>query len=178
MIWPPDRVRDPPAWTLPSGYIVRPYVESDEAGHVAVMRAAGFTWTEENTRKSIPRCLPGGFFVIVHGLGNKVVATAMATRNPMELHPFGGELGWVAGDPAHKGRGLGYAICAAVTKRFLDADYLDIYLRTDDFRLAAIKVYLNLGYVPFLFAPDMEGRWRTVCAQLGVDFTALRWAEP
>ena len=178
MVWPADRLRRPPAWSVAAGYILRPYRTEDEAGHVAVMKAAGFTtWDEKKTREAIPKCLPNGFFVIVHAAGGEVVATAMTMHNPIERHPSGGELGWVAGDPAHKGKGLGYAVCAAATKRFLDAGYYDIYLRTDDFRLAALKTYLKLGYVPFLFAEGMKERWETVCRQLGLDLAGVRFME-
>lgn len=83
-----------------------------------------------------------------------------------EQHPFGGELGWLAADPAHAGRGLGMAVSAAVTGRLISAGYRNIHLYTEEWRLAAIKTYLKLGYIPFLFAPEMAGRWRKVCAQL------------
>ena len=58
------------------------------------------------------------------------------------------------------------AVCAAVVARFLQAGYERIYLKTDDWRLPAIKVYLQLGFVPFLFTMGMEERWKTVCAKL------------
>ena len=64
----------------------------------------------------------------------------MALHLPLEYHPCGGELGWVAGDPEHKGSGLGFAVCAAVTRRLLEIGYRNIYLLTDDFRLPAIKL--------------------------------------
>ena len=129
------------------------------------------------------KCLPDGFFVIEHIQSGRLVATAMAHHQSLPEHPCGGELGWVAGDPAHKGKGLGYAVCAAVVRRLLEIGYRNIFLRTDDPRLPAISVYLKLGFVPFLFAPDMEGRWRDICAKLGTDFARTRsvhapFAEP
>ena len=36
----------------------------------------------------------------------------------------------------------------------------------DDFRLPAIRIYLRLGFKPHLTGPDMEKRWRKVCAEL------------
>ena len=49
----------------------------------------------------------------------QLVATTMAVHNPTELHPFGGEMGWVAADPAHAGGAAGLAVCAAVTARLV-----------------------------------------------------------
>jgi mycothiol synthase len=138
------------------------------------MKSAGFSdWNETNLDHALSHCLPGGLFFVVRDETTAVVATALALHNPDTLHPFGGELGWVAADPAHRGKGLGFVVSAAATKRFLDGGYADIYLRTDDFRLPAIKMYLKLGYVPFLHAEDMEERWRTVCGELKMEFEAI-----
>lgn len=101
----------------------------------------------------------------------------MGLHDHSDLHPFGGELGWVAADPAHAGKGLGYAVCAAVTARLLQAGYDNIHLYTEHWRLAAIKTYLKLGYLPFLFAPEMAERWRAVCIQLSWSFTPEQWAS-
>ena len=171
MVWPQQRLGSPPACSLPEAYTLRTFRPEDAADHVRLMRAAGFAnWSQEQLAAALERCLPDGFFVVEHNPSGRLVATAMARHQPSTWHPCGGELGWVAGDPDHKGKGLGCAVCAAATRRLLEIGYRNIYLLTDDFRLAAIKVYLKLGYVPFLFAPDMEGRWRDVFARLGADF--------
>ena len=54
---------------------------------------------------------------------------------------------------------------AAVTARLIGAGYHDIHLDTEDERLAALKVYLKLGYVPFLYSAGMEDRWQAVLQQ-------------
>ena len=41
-------------------------------------------------------------------------------------------------------------------------------LLTDDWRLAAIKVYLDAGFHPVNVSEDMPGRWRKVCETLGI----------
>ena len=175
MVWPQERLGSPPACSLPEAYRLRTFRDGDAADHIRLMHDAGFAnWSQEQLAAAMEKCLPDGFFVIEHKPSGRLVAAAMAQHQPLTYHPYGGELSWVAGDPEHKGKGLGYAVCAAVTRRLLEIGYRNIYLRTDDFRLAAIKVYLKLGYVPFLFAPDMEGRWRDVCARLGADFEKLR----
>jgi mycothiol synthase len=111
----------------------------------------------------------------VHQASGQIVTTAMATHDPTWMVPFCGEVGWVAGDPAHAGRGLGMAVCAAVTARCIEIGYRHIHLYTEHWRLPALKIYLMLGYVPYLYIPEMPERWRDVCAQLGWPYTPEVW---
>ena len=113
--------------------------------------------------------------MVVHEESGEIVATAMGLHDHSADHPFGGELGWVAADPAHAGHGLGLAVCAAVTVRLIQAGYRAIHLYTEPWRLSALKTYLKLGYMPFLYQPGMAARWQTICEQLGWPFTPEAW---
>ena len=176
MLLPESVLASPTQAVAPDGYRTRTFEPGDEAGHIAVMRSATFDgWNEEQLRAALLKTLPDGMFLSVHEGSGAIVGTAAATHNPAEHHPFGGELGWVAVTPEHRGHGLGRAVCAAAIQRLADAGYRRIYLRTDDWRLPAIKVYLALGFVPFLFAEDMPGRWREVCAELGHPYAPHLW---
>jgi mycothiol synthase len=175
MIWPRHRLADPPPVSLASGYQLRTYRPGDEARFYEVMGIAGFEgWNDEILRPWLSKILPDGWFFVVDADG-VIVATTMATHNPTYRDRFGGELGWVASDLAHKGRGLGMTVCAAVINRFLSAGYRNIYLKTDDFRLPAIKTYLRLGFIPLLFSEDMHERWQGICDQLHWPFTPADW---
>ena len=174
MIWSKSKLDASVSWSLPEGYSLRNYREGDDEEYTRVMTQAGFTnWDQNHTGEVLKKSLPGGFFFIVHEKTGKIVATTAALHNPIQGHPFAGELGWVAADPEHKGKGLGYVVCAAVTKRFLDAGYENLFLRTDDFRLPAIKTYLKLGWVPYLFEEGMESRWKKVCEDLKISFADI-----
>lgn len=168
MIWPETKLGHPPHVPVPEGYVLRQYRESDHEQYVSLMISAGFTdWPRTRVKEMQRSILPGGFFVVEHCASATLVATAMATHNPSEHHPYGAELGWVAADPAHKGKKLGALITAAATARMIRAGYQRIYLRTDDFRLPAIKIYLELGYEPFLYCDGMAERWQAVRQALG-----------
>jgi|GEM_PF-109654 len=174
MAWPKNRLKAPPAWSLPKGYILRTYQPGDDAAYIRLMHNAGFKgWDKKTVQSTLSRSLPNGLFFVVERKTSVLAATTVATHGSLSGHPFGGELGWVACDPEHRGKNLSYVTCAAVTKRFLDAGYTDIYLCTDDFRLPAIKIYLKQGWVPCFHAPDMAGRWRAVCEKLGWNFASL-----
>ncbi len=182
MVFGEALLANPPAVQIPEGYRLRTYRPEDEAGYIALMHSAGFThFTPEFTQNSVRTILPDGFFVIEHIATGKLVATAMATHMPKPEHPYGGELGWVAGDAEHKGKGLGRAVCAAVIRRFIQAGYKRVYLNTDDFRLPAVKVYLQLGFRPFLHRDGMLARWEALCKLLNWPFTPdawPRWSPP
>lgn len=111
----------------------------------------------------------------VHRESNEIAATAMSLQDQSEFGNLGGELGWLAGDPAHSGKGLGMSVSAAVTARLIAEGYRHIHLYTEDYRFPALKIYLRLGYIPYLYTPDMQERWRAVCAQLQWPFTPEEW---
>jgi len=170
MVWPPARLQSPPPVTVHPDYELRTYRPGgeDEASWYRLMELAGFgLWDAERLAPLLARILPNGWFFAVHRATGTLVASAMACHEPRPLHPFGGALNWVCGDPAHTGKGLGMSVCAAVTARLLAAGYQDVYLLTDDGRLPAISIYLRLGYQPLLFAPGMAERWRVVYGALG-----------
>src|SRR5262249_19747075 len=123
-------------------------------------------WDTHHLTRLRDTILPGGFFVIEHEASGKLVATALAQHNPRPQHPTGGEVGWVAADPTHAGKGLGPAVTAAAINRLVTAGYDCIYLLSDDFRLPALKVYLDVGMEPYVCAEGMAERWVRVREQL------------
>lgn len=176
MMWPEDRFSTPPSIILPTGYALRTYRKGDEPRFYEVMAIAGWPgWDDERLQKWIGRIPPDSWFMAIHEASGQIVATAMGLHDHSDQHPFGGELGWVASDLAHAGKGLGMAVCAAVTARLIAAGYHDIHLYTEDFRLAALKTYFKLGYLPFLYLPEMAERWRVVCEQIGWPYTPEDW---
>ena len=178
MVWPKRLLDAPPLVQLPPGYSLRTYQPGDESRFFKVMELAGWPgWDAEKLRPWRERILPRGWFVVVHDASGEIVATAMALRDCLEFGCQGGEIGWVACIPEHRGKGVGMAVSAAATARLIREGYRYIHLYTEDWRLAALKIYLKLGYVPFLYTPDMLGRWRIVCNQLRWPFTPERWEQ-
>jgi len=179
MVWPEGLLGNKPAVRLYPGYTLRTYRPGDERRFFEIMDLAGWPgWNEEKLRPWRPRLLPEGWFMAVHAESDQIVATAMALRDMSEFGRPGGELGWLAGDPAHAGKGPGYSVSAAVTGRFMAEGFRDIHLYTEDYRLAALKIYLELGYVPYLYLPEMVDRWQGVCAALDWPFTPSGWRRP
>jgi len=177
MLWPEDRLDEPPELVLQPGYSLRCFDPvRDLKDYLSLVHEAGFTdFDEQRVQDCIQRMLPNGFFVAVHEPDGELVATAMTTHNPTPLHPYAGELSWVAGRPAHAGHGLGMTVCAAVVRRYLSAGYERIYLLTDDARLPALKTYLKLRFVPFLCDEGLPERWKAIYEKLAWPYTPDAW---
>ena len=176
MVWPEHLLNVPPEVRLPGGYALSMHRQGDESRFYEIMERAGWPgWDDEKLRPWLSRILPDGWFAVVHAETAKIVATAMALQDRSEFGRSGGELGWLACDPAHRGKGLGLGLSAAVTARLIREGYRHIHLYTEHWRLAAIKGYLRLGYVPFLYLPEMRERWQSICAHLQWPFTPERW---
>jgi mycothiol synthase len=176
MRYPEHLLKIPLVVQLPSGYRLRTYRPGDEPRFFKLMELAGWSdWDDEKLKPSLAKILPEGWFMVIHEKSNEIVATAMALHNYTGLYPFQGNLGWLAGDPAHAGKGLGMAVSTAVTSRLIQAGYRAIRLGTEDWRLAALKIYLKLGYIPVLYEPGMAERWQIICTQLNWQFTPETW---
>ena len=67
-----------------------------------------------------------------------------------------------------KGLGGGRAVCTAVVRYFQKHEIRLAYLNTDDFRIPAIKIYLGLGYRPYLYEESMAERWHKLMDILGI----------
>jgi mycothiol synthase len=175
MVWPESLAGRAPAVVIANGYHLRQFEPRDREAYFALLGTAGMDRCRLDYWEQ--HLLPGGFFVIEHTPSKALVATCMASHHPAPRHPRAGNLGWLAADPAHAGHGLGRAAAAAVTARLIAGGYRRIYLETHDFRLAAIRIYLAMGWVPLLYQDDMQPRWRAVHQQLGLPFTALERHE-
>jgi len=176
MVWPEDLRDARPGAELPAEYELRTYDPGDEDAYLDLLQSAGFNQSGEGTALTYLRhTLPGGCFLVVHRPTGQLVATATANHEPSSERLAAGDMGWLAARPEHSGKGLGRAVCAAATARLLELGYEWISLNTDDYRLPALVIYLRLGYVPYLFAPDMLTRWQAVCETLGWPFTPEVW---
>ena len=176
MRWPRSRLFDRLLETVADGYSIRTYQSGDEHRFLQLMEFGEFDpWDEGKLTYNLNRTIPGGWFFIVHTRSQLPVATAMCLHNYSGDQPFTGDIGWLACDPNHRGKGLGVQIMAWVTNRFLAAGYSTIQLHTEYYRLAAIKTYLKVGFIPFAQSDDMRAMWKDTCQVLSWNFTPETW---
>ena len=92
----------------------------------------------------------------------RYAATSTAVATPEGV----GLVHMVASDPAIRGKGLGHAMLAHVLEMLEERGMKTVELRTDDERLAAIKTYLDAGFLPVLLddpdGGDHAARWDKV----------------
>ena len=161
---------DLPPLGVPDGYELRTYRPGDEAiwgqiMDVCLPMGAG-QWRPEivrDTLTSLPQFDPDGlYFATWHGIP---VGTATAWR----LRPDEQEIGYVhmvGVLPDHRGRRLGYVVTLAALQRFRERGLHAAMLDTDDFRLSAIRAYLDLGFQPEQRHPSHPERWAVILSEL------------
>jgi mycothiol synthase len=170
-------LEDLPAIAVPAGYHLRTYRPGDEGAWAEIMGSSdglGREWTVEKVRERMierEQFEPAGmFFATCDAEGGKPVASATAWRQPVRQRALG-NVHMVCALDAHRGRGLGRLVTLAVLRYLRERGFQMADLSTDDFRLAAIKSYLGLGFVPvYLTDPDRiddhEARWSAIFAKL------------
>jgi mycothiol synthase len=152
----------------PHGYQIRTYKAGDEAAWAEIMNnSLGDGWDAERCRRELtgrPQFRPDGLFFATWE-GNPV-GTACAWSQPSETQL--GHVHMVGVVPEHRGKKLGYALCLSVLRFLKENGFQRAALSTDDFRLPAIKTYLNLGFEPHHTHEDHKARWDAVYAKLAL----------
>jgi mycothiol synthase len=178
MLWPEHRQVSPSQYQPPKGYHLRTFHPSDSPNYFRLMEQVGWPgWDDAKLRPWLYRILPDGWFMLVEEKTSDIVATCMATHDPTWQVPFCGEVGWTAAHPAHRGKGLGTVVVGAVMARFIEAGYTRIHLYTEEWRYAALKMYLKLGFVPYLDPPQSIDQWQRICSELDWPFTPDKWVD-
>ena len=149
-----------PGLNMPPDFILRHYMPGDDAHWENIIEASfkekyrfGKVMKEDK-RYRADRVL----FVCHEG---KPVATASAFCH--RLYPDEtGLVHMVGAYPCYKGKRLGYLVSLAVLHKLQAEGKKDVILETDDFRLPAIHVYLELGFEPEYVHENQPQRWEDV----------------
>jgi mycothiol synthase len=151
---------------LPEGYAIRSYHPGDEAALARVFADAtlGVDTTLAVKKDFIghPAFRPERVF-IVEWKGGVVGTASMWTSDD---DPDAAYLHMVAVLRAHQGKRLGFALCAAAVRQACREGFSRQRLLTDDWREAAIRLYLDMGYYPLYTARAHPRRWRDLAAKL------------
>ena len=163
-----------PELVVAEGFRLRTVADSDLARYNELRVSVEFkAWNEEQLRAFRSKVLPDSIFLIEEISTGRFAASATAETTDAPEQPEIGVLGWVMTHPDLRGRHLGRSVSVAAMHRLREARYRLFSLKTDDFRLAAVKTYLDLGWKPWLYQEDMEGRWRALAETLQRDFDSL-----
>lgn len=158
-----------PSLQCPDGYHIRTYQNGDEAHWAKIMDRAFVDQgrTAQDTYANVvnqPNFDPDGFCFVVHK--DIPIGTACAWNRHIRGKPIG-YIDMLAVLPEHTGHKLGKWLTLSVLLYFKAKDIERVILDTDDFRLPAIKNYLNLGFVPDYLREDHVPRWENIFEKLG-----------
>ena len=74
--------------------------------------------------------------------------------------------------PDSRGLGLGRVLVAMALSKLAASDPEFTFLKTDDWRLPAIRSYLRAGFQPVMTEPGMDERWNRILASIQTPTTS------
>ena len=157
-----------PTLQCPEGYHIRTYQQGDETHWARIMdiafvdqgRTAQDTYANVINQSNFD---PDGFCFVIHK--DVPVGTACAWQESLRGKPIG-YIDMLAVLPEHTGHRLGKWLTVFLLHYFKARRVASVMLDTDDFRLPAIKNYLNLGFVPVYVGENHLLRWRSIFEKL------------
>ena len=159
-------------YDLPEGYTITTYKdESDKEGWLKCCQN-GRLLSDENNVNLFDVCITGFphinletdvFFIDHEG---EHVGTTTAVYNPEENI---GLVHMVGIRTEYRGKGLGKFLCTAALEKLNAQGVKYIRLTTDDWRLGAVKSYLNAGFLPVDYDDDMKFRWELLLETFKID---------
>lgn len=161
-----------PPRALPEGYRILPYGgsagEVEEWGAIVAQGLVRVSDSTEAFGKYILRwrdLRPAEDLFFVVDPAGKRVATIVGLRYAEGV----GYIHMVGSLPECRGKGIGHAMLAHALAHIEDLGVTHTVLTTDDYRLPAIKQYLDAGFLPLLWHDpdsDMVARWDKVLEEL------------
>ncbi|HEY0865833.1 MAG TPA: GNAT family N-acetyltransferase [Fimbriimonas sp.] len=145
---------------LPEGYLLRRGSPADAESMGTMMTLAyqepfGAEWCNKTLLEH-----PDVYATFLVSHRGDVVGTASCLE--LADRPHVGYVHYVGGHPEHAGKRLGYIATLATLHEFKRVGKTEAILNTDDHRLPAIRVYLQLGFVPQYPEEDHPARWMRI----------------
>lgn len=164
-----SHLRDLPEIELPEGYSLRHLEPGDVEAWAELLQRNGELgeWSVDRASpyflSTSPMPLDGAFFVLHRDIP---VGTAQLHLHSNDEYAPTPELGWVAISPEHQGRGLAFPVCLAVLRFAARQGHKAIFLKTETFRIPAIKMYQRLGFVPWNRNAQDDASWELIDRRL------------
>lgn len=152
---------------LPSGYVLQ-VMQSGDENEVAALLAQAFEnpdWTTERAHECFTADPNVPITFLVRNADSFLAATA-SVQFPEHDLPHTGFLHWVGAAKSEQGHRLGRLVCLRVLHEFLHLGKIEARLKTDDFRLPAIKTYLALDFRPVIADETHAARWDAIAHEM------------
>lgn len=168
-----------PELVLPAAYAERCYQAGDDAAWCEIISESfEEAWSVERFQEYMQgdsAYKPERIRFICDQQGTPCATTSAYRR----LERYGADAGYIHMVGVLKreaGKRLGYASSLAALHQFKRESCHNAVLQTDDFRLAAVKTYINLGFVPEIIDDNQYQRWQDVYKILKLDAPATIFA--
>lgn len=166
------KLNELPEQTLAEGFTLRQYVPGDETAWVEICMHG--LLGEADCDSGWDKCIvamkalvPERDVWFVCDREGKPVATCAS----FEYADNVGLIHMLAAKPEARGNRLAYSMTAHALHRLDKVLYKEgrmVRLRSDDWRLSAVRAYLLCGFQPVLFDEGMQERWTAICDKLGL----------
>ena len=153
---------------LPEGYTMRSYKKGDGQGwcKCCIDGSLGVDEISEDLFKTKmlndEHVRPVNIFFLISPT-NEIAGTVTYQFSD---EPETGVIHMVGIQKDYLGKRLSLPMLLYAVQKILADGNKRMYLTTDDWRLPAIKTYLNAGFKPVFHHHDMEGRWKLVAEKL------------
>ncbi len=166
------RMEQIPAYKPVDGFTLRPYAAGEEGLWTEICKFGLLTEEEgiecwDKYMLAMENLIPARDVFLIWDRDGHAVATCTGFVQPAG----NGLLHMLAAKPEARGHGLGYSMTAYVLNKLdreLPAERRMVRLKSDDWRLSAVKAYLQCGFQPVLFDVDMDTRWKVICEKLDI----------
>lgn len=161
-----------PSYPLADGFTVRTYRAGDEAAWTDICKFGLLTEDEgiecwEKYMLSMDNLVPERDVLFVMDHAGNAIATCTAFIPSSGV----GLVHMLAAKPEARGHQLGKFMTANALEKLkfeLGLNQGMVRLKSDDWRLSAVKAYLQCGFQPVLFDVDMDTRWQAICDKLNI----------
>ncbi|SFT02520.1 GNAT family N-acetyltransferase [Paenibacillus sp. BC26] len=162
-----------PALSLPSGYAVRSLQPGDQKEWERIINDSfGGEHPFEKEMASDEPYKPERVWFITDER-NVPIATASAWYRP-QYKESTGYLHMVGLLQSQGGKKLGLYVSLAALLHMVQEGFTRAVLNTDDFRIPAVKTYLNLGFVPVFTDGGHHERWQALANKLNCRIEAIQ----
>lgn len=163
-MWYPEQ-QPPRLRPIPANITIRTFEPGDGPAMLLLLQRNNQLgeWDESRLLRENATLVPGATVLAFDGA--RMVAMCGVHDRSWRGEPAW-ELGYVAADPEYMGMGLGRYCTGAAIRGALDLPNREIFLLTDDHRLPAISVYLDLGLLRDASTRGFRKRWRAIGREL------------
>jgi len=153
---------------LSPDYRIRSYLKEDAASWVSIITSSfGRNYPADEALDEILNSKEfdanGLFFITYH---EQPVGTICARVQSIKEQKTG-YLHMLGVIPAHQGKKLGRKLTLCALHYLRRKGFQDVVLDTDDYRLPAIRTYIDIGFEPVYIERSHKKRWADVFAKIG-----------